>query len=112
MQTAIQPATQMHGDGTARPLAACLGLGAEDVRALVRFAERDARRGRVDEALEALRVAAILDPREVAVWTALARCHEAAGNASESASAKRVGQTLERYDAQTKQTTNIRRTGR
>ncbi len=103
---------QTLGDGSPRPLAASLGLGAEDVRALVRFAERDARRGRLDEALEALRVAAILDPREVSVWTALARCHEAAGNASESASATRVKQTLERFKADNDQTRNGERTGR
>lgn len=108
----METATQMHGDGSARPLAASLGLGAEDVRALVRFAERDARRGRVDEALEALRVAAILDPREIAVWTALARCHEAAGNASESASATRVRQTLERFESDDQEMRNGERTGR
>jgi len=108
----MESPAQMLGDGSPRPLAVSLGLGAEDVRALVRFAERDARRGRGDEALEALRVAAILDPREITVWSALARCHEAAGNASESASAKRIEQTLEQFKSDNDQTRSGERTGR
>lgn len=92
-------ATEERTFARGRPLAVSLGLGPEDVRALVRFAERDARRGRVEDALEALRVAAILDPREASVWAALASCHGAAGNAAQAASASRVGDAFARLGA-------------
>jgi Tfp pilus assembly protein PilF len=60
------------------------------VAAVVRFAERDARRGLWNEAIETLRVAIVLDPRELSAWDALARCFEKTGDASRAASAARV----------------------
>jgi Flp pilus assembly protein TadD len=73
-----------------QPLALSLGLRPGDVAAVVRFAERDAARGRLVEAVETLRVAIILDPRELAAWDALACCFDRMGDASRAASAARV----------------------
>jgi Flp pilus assembly protein TadD len=67
-----------------------LGLRPGDVATIVHFAERDARRGRLKEAIETLRVAAVLDPRELCVWDALALCFDKVGDASRAASAARV----------------------
>ena len=75
---------------TPQPLSASLGLSREDVAALVRFAERDARRGRLEDAVETLRVAAVLDPRSVVTWSALASCYAKLGDTSRAASASRV----------------------
>ena len=85
------------GEGRARPLAVSLGLMPGDVATLVRFAERDERRGKTAEALETLRVAAVLDPRELSVWDALARCLRESGDNGRAASAARVAEVIRRH---------------
>ncbi len=80
--------------GNVRPLAESLGLESGDVLRIVRHAARDEAAGRVDEAIETLRVAAILDPREDAVWDALARCLGRAGHEDRAASAARVAKAV------------------
>jgi len=77
-----------------QPLAQSLGLTPADIVTLVRFAERDARRGRLTDAIETLRVAVVLDPREVQAWDALAHCLDLSGDASQAASAARVSQKI------------------
>jgi hypothetical protein len=82
------------GVAIVRPLAESLGLEPGDVLRIVRHAGRAEAAGRVEEAVETLTVAAILDPREVAVWDALARCLARAGHEGRAASAARLAKAV------------------
>ncbi len=63
---------------------------------MVRLASRDEVRGRMDDAIEVLRVAAVLDPRVLAVWDGLSRCYAKAGDDSRAESAARVAKAIRR----------------
>ena len=82
--------------GTVRPLGEQLGLKPGDVEAIVRFAAREEARGRHSDAIETLRVAAVLDPRAPQIWDGLARCYGASGDESRAASAARVAAAVRR----------------
>lgn len=85
--------------GNVSSLADSLGLRPGDVEAMVRLACQDESRGRFDDAIEVLRVAAVLDPRVLAVWDGLGRCYSKVGDGSRAEAAARVAQAIRRATA-------------
>jgi Flp pilus assembly protein TadD len=66
---------------------------------MVRLASQDEARGRFEDAIEVLRVAAVLDPRVLAVWDGLSRCYAKVGDDSRAQSAARVAKAVRRATA-------------
>ena len=69
-----------HGAGTIGPLAARLGLDSEQAAAARRHAERLESRGDLGAALDAWRIAMVIEPGVHETWRGLARCLRAAGH--------------------------------
>lgn len=69
-----------HGDRTIGPLAARLGLDGDHAAAARRHAERLESRGELGAALDAWRIAMVIEPGVHETWRGLARCLRAAGH--------------------------------
>lgn len=89
--------------GTPRisPLAARLGLTEEDAAAARREAERAESRGDHARALDAWRLALLIEPAEVATWRGLARAARRLGRSDEAMQVERAADAVERVAQRT-----------
>lgn len=90
-----RPSVAALGDTALGPLAARLGLTPEDAAATRRHAERLESRGERAAALDAWRVAMVIEPGDPRTWRGMARCLRAAGHPTDAAALDRAATALE-----------------